>query len=102
MPVDPNIDILKALADQIAADDAVEDAAYEATFHAALLNREKTGSSQLFLTLLGGGAFGNRMEWIIDAIRRTVELAKGSGLEFKIISYQSRTPELRELLDPDR
>jgi len=31
MPIDPNIDVLKALADQIAADDAVEDEAYEAT-----------------------------------------------------------------------
>jgi hypothetical protein len=36
MPVDPNIDILKALADQIAADDAVEDAAYEATIAQAV------------------------------------------------------------------
>jgi hypothetical protein len=74
------------------------EASYEATFHAALLNRDRTGSSQLFLTLLGGGAFGNRFEWIIDSIGRSLALMGESGLDVKIVSYSGSVPEVRELL----
>ena len=74
------------------------EASYEATFHTALLNRERTGSSKLFLTLLGGGAFGNRFEWIIDAIGRSLALMGESGLDVKIVSYGGSVPEVRELL----
>jgi hypothetical protein len=76
----------------------VLDASYEATFHAALLNRERTGSSQLLLTLLGGGAFGNRIGWIIAAIQRSLALMRRSGLEVKIVSYGSPTPEVQGLV----
>jgi len=44
----------------------VLEASYEATMCAALLNVEITGSNQSFLTLLGGGAFGDRDEWILS------------------------------------
>ena len=36
----------------------------------AVEHAEQTGSKTLFLTLLGGGAFGNPTEWITDAIVR--------------------------------
>ena len=35
------------------------EATYEATLCAALLNSSKTGSNKVFLTLVGGGVFGN-------------------------------------------
>jgi len=72
--------------------------AYEATLHAALLNRELTGSAQVYLTLLGGGAFGNPSRWIIDAMERAFRLFEGSGLDVKIVSYGGRSPEVQSLL----
>jgi hypothetical protein len=50
------------------------EAAYEATFLAAILQSQAAGNRDLFLTLLGGGAFGNPLEWIIDAIDRSIQL----------------------------
>jgi hypothetical protein len=37
----------------------VLEATYEATFCASILNFVKTGNNKLYLTLIGGGAFGN-------------------------------------------
>ncbi len=42
----------------------VLEASYEATLCAALLNSARTGRNKVFLTLLGGGAFGNHDDWI--------------------------------------
>jgi hypothetical protein len=71
--------------------------AYEATLHAALLNREETGSARVYLTLLGGGAFGNRREWILDAMERALRLMRNTGLDVEIVSYGSPSPGVREL-----
>lgn len=76
----------------------VLEATYEATFHAALLNRERTGPSRLFLTLVGGGAFGNRFEWITEAIAQSLPIFGGTGLEVRIVSYGGATPGLGALL----
>ncbi len=77
----------------------VLEAAYEATLCAAILNSMRTGSKKLFLTLLGGGVFGNATEWIIAAIRRAVNLYRGADLEIAIVSYQSSKPDVQELVD---
>ena len=54
----------------------VLEASYEACVLAALDNRDRhdgmAGSKKLFLTLLGGDAFGNPQAWILDAIRRAL------------------------------
>jgi len=47
----------------------VLEASYEATICTAILNAKRTGNNSVFLTLPGGGAFGNEMEWITDSIR---------------------------------
>lgn len=75
----------------------VLNATYEATFHAALLNRQKTGSNKLFLTLVGGGVFGNKSEWIIDAMLRSLILFQDYGLEVKVVSYGQKSPVVEEL-----
>ena len=52
------------------------EAAYEATFAAALLNASKTGNKSLYLTLLGGGAFGNDPDMDLrrdSSIGRTIQ-----------------------------
>ena len=51
----------------------VLEATYEATLYAAveaMLRKEGRASSRVvYLTLVGGGVFGNAMKWIVDAIR---------------------------------
>jgi hypothetical protein len=70
----------------------------EATLCAAALNAERTGNNRVFLTLLGGGAFGNRVEWIVGAIRRALGLYGGVNLDAAIVSYGSPKPFLKQLL----
>lgn len=76
----------------------VLEAAYEATFAAAVLNRAQHGSSKLYLTLLGGGAFGNRESWILAAIRRAAKLFQGYDLDVGIVSYRSSQPGVYRLV----
>ncbi len=78
----------------------VLEAAYEACFRAALLNRKETGSAKLYLTLLGGGAFGNPQVWIFDAIARSLRLFKNSGLDVRIVSYGSLSSSVDDMLRP--
>jgi len=78
----------------------VLEAAYEATFCAALLNAEKTGNRTLFLTQLGGGAFGNSASWIISAIERSIERFAKYDLDVKIVSYGSSSAAIQHLVKP--
>lgn len=86
----------------------VLEAAYEATMCAAILNAAGGGSRKLFLTLLGGGVFGNDMEWITGALERAIRIA-GAGasvgasaaappLDVAIVSYGSSRREVQRLL----
>ena len=74
-------------------------AAYEATFAAALVNASKTGNRSVYLTSLGGGAFGNDPDWILDAIRRAAELYRRSDLDVKIVSYRVSNPAVRAMCE---
>ena len=74
------------------------EAAYEATICAAILNAEQTGNNRLFLTLLGGGAFGNEQSWIIEAIHRALSLYPDYGLEIAIVSYGRSQPCVQKLI----
>ena len=76
----------------------VLDAAYEATFLAAVLNRIQTGNQKIFLTLLGGGAFGNSEAWILHAIERATRLFARSDLEVAIVSYRVSNPRVATLV----
>lgn len=69
---------------------------YESTILTAILNRKKTGVSTVFLTLLGGGAFGNEETWIISAIQRALSLAKDADLRVKIVSYGQPSTALKK------
>ena len=55
----------------------VLEGAYEATLWAAVINAHRYSSNILFLTQLGGGAFGNEPQWIRDAMRRAFEKSRG-------------------------
>lgn len=65
----------------------VLEAAYEATLLAAVENASRTGNNRVFLTMLGGGAFGNRAEWIIEAIVRAIGLVNQRSLKIYLVSY---------------
>jgi hypothetical protein len=89
----PHSDILWADFAQL-----VLEASYEATLCAGILNRRCTGSNKLFLTLLGGGAFGNHGDWIFAAIERALEQFADVPLDVSIVSYGSSKPRVRELV----
>lgn len=76
----------------------VLEASYEAVFCSAILNRVKTGSGKVFLTLLGGGAFGNEFEWIVSAIERSLKKYQSFELEIEIVSYRESRPEVAALV----
>ncbi len=75
------------------------EAAYEATLAAAVLNASKSGSKLVYLTLLGGGAFGNDQVWILDAIRRAANLYATFDLAVKIVSFRHSNPAIHRLCE---
>jgi len=74
------------------------EAAYEATICTAILNAMGHGSNRLFLTLLGGGAFGNEPPWIIGGIQRALTLYNDVELDVAIVSYGSPNPYIQQLV----
>jgi len=74
------------------------DAAYEATLAAAVAIAARTDNRVVYLTLLGGGVFGNRDQWIIDAIKRAFQKHIDHGLDIRIVSYGQSKPAVAELV----
>jgi hypothetical protein len=77
----------------------VLEASYEATMWSAVLNAQRGASNIVLLTALGGGAFGNEEAWIIDAMRRALQLVSQFSLDVKIVSYGNPSNEIVELVD---
>jgi hypothetical protein len=73
-------------------------AAYEATMWAAVLNAERGASNVVFLTRLGGGAFGNDDDWIHYAIRNALQMVRGTGLDVRLVSYGPPTATVAQLV----
>jgi len=88
-------------------------ASYECVFHAAILNMMRhsgeAGSRKIFLTLVGGGAFGNRSRWINDAIVHCCTKFKNLDLEVYLVCYgrvdvgvKRMEAQLREILGSNK
>jgi hypothetical protein len=75
------------------------EASYEATICAAILNSQSTGNNRVFLTLLGGGAFGNEVDWIIRGIQRALKLYSHAELDVAIVSYGSSKQYIQDLVN---
>lgn len=75
------------------------EASYEATICAGILNFQKTGNNKVYLTLIGGGAFGNEIAWIINAIERSLDLYSHVGLDIFIVSYGYSNSHIQELIN---
>merc|ERR1712232_380710 len=67
---------------------AVLEGAYEATLAAAaLLAHEHKKRVKVFLTALGGGAFGNRTSWIADALEKSLQAYRAEPLDVFLVHY---------------
>ncbi|OHT08435.1 hypothetical protein TRFO_23134 [Tritrichomonas foetus] len=74
-------------------------AEYMATVYAAwensLLYPDRPGSNKLYLTLLGGGVFGNPENLILGAIAECCEVIEKSGLDVYIVCYCESSQTMR-------
>ena len=76
----------------------VLEAAYEATLRTALITLAEGGSGRVFLTYLGGGVFGNEMEWIADAMERAIRLVDRHPLNVTVVNRGPARLEISELI----
>lgn len=76
----------------------VLDATYEATICSGILNAINNRNKTLYLTLIGGGAFGNKIEWIMNALKRSLEIYKHVDLDVAIVSYRHSDDHTQELI----
>lgn len=76
----------------------VLEATYEVTLLAALVNYHRNGSAKVFLTLVGGGVFGNDMRWIIESLEKALRLFARSPLDVQIVSYGNSNPRVQQLV----
>lgn len=71
----------------------VLDASYEATLRAAARNAARhagsRGAKRVFLTSLGGGAFGNDMRWVAQAIENAMQRCGDLDLDVRIVEYRA-------------
>jgi len=75
------------------------EATYEATIYAALINLIRTNCNKVYLTLVGGGAFGNETDWIIESLFVAIEKFKNTPLDIGIVSYGNSNQKVRELIN---
>ncbi len=68
----------------------------EASYEATILTARVCGIGTVYLTLLGGGVFGNDDAWIGDAIHRALGLA--GGLDVRIVSYGQPSGAVRRII----
>ena len=75
------------------------EATYEATFFAAMKNMEDNGSNLVYLTLVGGGAFGNEEYWILQSLEKVINKFRNVPLDVRIVSYGESNPRLLRFLN---
>ena len=82
------------------------EAAYEGTLRAAALSAHKhagkAGAKRVYLTLLGGGAFGNPTSWITAAIDAALRKCEHFDLDVKLVMFSRDLPtdhEVEQLLE---
>lgn len=75
------------------------EATYESTILAGVLNMEKYKSNKVYLTLVGGGAFGNKEHWIFESLQKVIRKYKNQPLDVRIVSYGRSNPSLMMSLE---
>lgn len=72
----------------------VLEATYEATLYAAMKNMKLNNSNLVFLTLVGGGAFGNEDYWIFESLEKAIRKFRTVPLDLRFVSYGASNPKL--------
>jgi len=75
------------------------EATYESTLYAGALNMENNNSNKVFLTLVGGGAFGNEEYWILESLQKAIRKFKNVPLDIRIVSYGRSNPNLMKCIN---
>ena len=75
------------------------EATYEATLAAALINYKKNRSNKVFLTLVGGSAFGNEEYWILESMAKSINKFKDSPLDVKVVSFRKSNLNLVKMIN---
>jgi hypothetical protein len=76
----------------------VLEASYEATLLAAAEQASRTGGKRCYLTLLGGGAFGNPVSWIVAAAERALAQHRQHDLDVVFVSHGAPNPHVTALV----
>jgi len=78
--------------------------AYAATLAVAQCKSIREGGRRVsvYLTALGGGAFGNRTDWIRDAMAAALDVFRDAPLDVYLVHYGSRVPSEWAAAVPDR
>jgi len=75
-------------ADWAAFASLVLNAAYDATLLAGrVLSMQRNKRITVYLTHLGGGAFGNRDEWILAAVQGALDRHRDANLDVRMVHY---------------
>jgi len=69
----------------------------EASYEATVLVAEENNINTIYLTLLGGGVFGNELDWIADALLRAVDVA--GPLDIRIVSYGQSNARVQQIVN---
>lgn len=75
------------------------DATYEATLTVAALNAQHSFNRMVFLTSIGGGAFGNPQPWIINAVSRALAIFATTDLDVAMVSYGQPNTAINSLVE---
>jgi len=73
------------------------EAAYEATLLAGIQTKVGGSRPRILLTRLGGGAFGNRPEWIDDAILGALRKFADKDIEVFLVSHGAAPASMRAI-----
>jgi len=75
------------------------EATYESALYAGVLNMENNNSNKVFLTLVGGGAFGNEENWILESLQKAIIKFKNVPLDIRIVSHGRSNPNLMKCIN---
>lgn len=75
------------------------EALYESTLYSGMLNMENNNSNSVFLTLVGGGAFGNEENWILESMFKAINKFKNVPLDIKIVSHKTSSKNLKSFIE---
>lgn len=79
---------------------AILRATYEATLLiGAILARQRGQRVVVYLTSVGGGAFGNRSSWVVSALRFALDALREEAIDVRLVHYKGTKGDFSKLED---